>query len=105
MGPVAELGWHVLERCAGRRRTRRRPILPCGPTRGGSNPRPAHLAHQHDGDRHDLPSRHAPAGHPGDDFLLEAARVLKERYKIGHATLQIEIDENNACALVPDSVV
>lgn len=46
-----------------------------------------------------------PAGHPGDDFLLEAARVLKERYKIGHATLQIEIDENNACALAPDSVV
>lgn len=46
-----------------------------------------------------------PAGHPGDDFLMESARVLKERYKIGHATLQIEIDENNACALAPDSVV
>lgn len=46
-----------------------------------------------------------PAGHPGDDFLMEAARVLKERYNIGHATLQIEVDENNACALAPDSVV
>lgn len=45
------------------------------------------------------------AGHPGDDFLLEAARMLKECYKIGHATLQIEIDENNACALALDSVV
>ena len=46
-----------------------------------------------------------PAGHPGDDFLLEVARVLKQRYKIGHATLQIEIDANNACALAPDSTV
>lgn len=46
-----------------------------------------------------------PAGHPGDDFLMEAARVLKKRYKISHATLQIEIDENSACALAPDSVV
>lgn len=46
-----------------------------------------------------------PAGHPGDDFLMEAARVLKEGYKIGHATLQIEIDKSNACALAPDSVV
>jgi cobalt-zinc-cadmium efflux system protein len=46
-----------------------------------------------------------PTGHPGDDFLMEACHLLKKSYKIGHATLQIEIEENNACSLAPDSVV
>ena len=46
-----------------------------------------------------------PDGHPGDRFLMEAAHVLRERYKIGHPTLQIEVSENNACALAPDTVV
>ncbi|MFN4922515.1 MULTISPECIES: cation diffusion facilitator family transporter [Bradyrhizobium] len=46
-----------------------------------------------------------PAGHPGDEFLMEAARLLRTEHKIGHATLQIETDENNACALAPDDVV
>lgn len=46
-----------------------------------------------------------PDGHPGDDFLMECCRMLKKSYKIGHATLQIEISEGNACALAPDSVV
>jgi cobalt-zinc-cadmium efflux system protein len=46
-----------------------------------------------------------PAGHPGDDFLMDACHMLKKSYKIGHATLQIEIEENNACSLAPDSVV
>lgn len=30
---------------------------------------------------------------------------MKETYRIGHATLQIEISEDNECALAPDSVV
>ena len=39
-----------------------------------------------------------PAGHPGDGFLAEAARDLRERFGIGHATLQVERDPA-ACAL------
>jgi cobalt-zinc-cadmium efflux system protein len=46
-----------------------------------------------------------PSGHPGDDFLLECAHLLKKSHKIGHATLQVEVSEGNACALAPDSVV
>ena len=46
-----------------------------------------------------------PYGHPGDQFLMESAYLLRELYKIGHATLQIEITEGNACSLAPDSVV
>jgi len=46
-----------------------------------------------------------PAGHPGDDFLMESAHLLRRSFKIGHATLQIEVDENNACALAPENVV
>jgi cobalt-zinc-cadmium efflux system protein len=46
-----------------------------------------------------------PGGHPGDDFLMESARLLRTSFKIGHSTLQIEVDENNACDLEPDSVV
>jgi cobalt-zinc-cadmium efflux system protein len=32
-----------------------------------------------------------PGGHPGDRFLAETQHDLKERFGIGHATLQIEI--------------
>jgi cobalt-zinc-cadmium efflux system protein len=32
-----------------------------------------------------------PDGHPGDRFLAEAQRELKEHFGIGHTTLQIEI--------------
>ena len=46
-----------------------------------------------------------PGGHPGDEFLMESARFLRTSFKIGHSTLQIEVDENNACTLAPDSVV
>lgn len=46
-----------------------------------------------------------PQGHPGDSFLREVAAELKARHGIGHATLQIEIDANCACALAPDHVV
>lgn len=46
-----------------------------------------------------------PAGHPGDDFLMEACHMLKKSYKIGHTTLQIEIEENDACLLASDNVV
>jgi cobalt-zinc-cadmium efflux system protein len=46
-----------------------------------------------------------PGGHPGDDFLMECCRSLRKSYKISHATLQIEVSEDNECALAPDSVV
>lgn len=45
-----------------------------------------------------------PAGHPGDAFLHETARELDRRFRIGHATLQIETD-GGACALAPPHVV
>jgi cobalt-zinc-cadmium efflux system protein len=31
-----------------------------------------------------------PQGHPGDDFLVEAAEVLHHRFGISHSTLQLE---------------
>ncbi|NUN97821.1 MAG: cation transporter [Candidatus Omnitrophica bacterium] len=33
-----------------------------------------------------------PAGHPGDAFFTELARVLAQRFRIHHPTIQIEID-------------
>jgi cobalt-zinc-cadmium efflux system protein len=37
-----------------------------------------------------------PDGHPGDRFLAQAQRELKEHHGIGHATLQIEIHSPGA---------
>lgn len=34
-----------------------------------------------------------PGGHPGDRFLIDAQRTLRERFGIGHTTLQIEVHE------------
>jgi len=46
-----------------------------------------------------------PGGHPGDEFLAVAATELRQRFGIGHTTLQIEISEETACHLAPDHVV
>jgi cobalt-zinc-cadmium efflux system protein len=46
-----------------------------------------------------------PAGHPGDAFIHGLCRGLADRFKIHHATLQIEVDAHIACALAPDEVV
>lgn len=46
-----------------------------------------------------------PGGHPGDEFLMQAAQTLSRRFRIGHATLQIETDAATLCALAPDEVV
>jgi cobalt-zinc-cadmium efflux system protein len=46
-----------------------------------------------------------PDGHPGDAFLHELASDLAKRFKIIHATVQIEVDPRIACALAPDEVV
>ncbi|MEN9709492.1 MAG: cadmium, cobalt and zinc/H(+)-K(+) antiporter, resistance protein CzcD [Pseudomonadota bacterium] len=40
-----------------------------------------------------------PAGHPGDAFLVEAARMMKARYKIGHPTFQIDLERQVNCPL------
>ena len=39
------------------------------------------------------------AGHPGNAFLAETADALRERFGIGHATLQIEAAGGPACRL------
>jgi cobalt-zinc-cadmium efflux system protein len=46
-----------------------------------------------------------PNGHPGDAFLHELAGNLAARFKINHATVQVEVDPQMACALAPDEVV
>ena len=46
-----------------------------------------------------------PAGHPGDPFLHALTAELAARFRIGHATIQIEIDPDIACALAPDDAV
>lgn len=46
-----------------------------------------------------------PAGHPGDGFLMEVCRTLRERHSIGHATVQVETSEDTVCALAPADVV
>ncbi len=45
-----------------------------------------------------------PAGHPGDQFLVELAQELHDRFSIGHATIQVEVSADIACALQPDHV-
>jgi cobalt-zinc-cadmium efflux system protein len=46
-----------------------------------------------------------PEGHPGDEFLMSICTELRRGYGIGHATLQVETDENNSCALAPETTV
>lgn len=46
-----------------------------------------------------------PGEHPGDAFLMATCTALKDRFGIGHATLQIEISEMTVCALEPNHVV
>ena len=47
-----------------------------------------------------------PGGHPGDRLIAQIADELRERFGIGHATIQVETgDERHPCALAPDHVV
>jgi cobalt-zinc-cadmium efflux system protein len=45
-----------------------------------------------------------PANENGDAFLHETCEALAERFRIGHATLQVETDAA-ACRLAPAEVV
>lgn len=40
-----------------------------------------------------------PAGHPGDAFLVEAARMMKARFGIGHPTFQVDLERQVDCPL------
>jgi cobalt-zinc-cadmium efflux system protein len=47
-----------------------------------------------------------PTGHPGDDFLIETAKHIETRFRIGHATFQVETATGTSpCALASDHVV
>ena len=46
-----------------------------------------------------------PQGHPGDEFLDQLAGELKDRFGIGHATLQVEIGDASECRVAPANVV
>jgi cobalt-zinc-cadmium efflux system protein len=38
-----------------------------------------------------------PSGHPGDELLVQLAHQLHERFSIGHATIQVEVDKGIVC--------
>lgn len=46
-----------------------------------------------------------PDGHPGDEVLAGMAESLRERFDIGHATLQIETSVDGPCHLACDARV
>ena len=46
-----------------------------------------------------------PDGCPGDSFLHDASAMLHDRFEIGHSTIQVEQDEQEACVLAPHNVV
>jgi cobalt-zinc-cadmium efflux system protein len=47
-----------------------------------------------------------PGGHPGDDFLADLVHYVEHRFRIGHATIQIETGSStHPCALAPEHVV
>lgn len=47
-----------------------------------------------------------PDGYPGDEMRLEISSTLRERFGIGHVTIQIEIgDAGHSCELAPAHVV
>ena len=46
-----------------------------------------------------------PGGYPGDAFLHDLAQALEHNFGIGHATVQVEVQEGADCALEADGVV
>jgi cobalt-zinc-cadmium efflux system protein len=46
-----------------------------------------------------------PEGHPGDGFLDEVADALAHEFSIAHATLQIELGDQDQCSLRPEDVI
>ena len=47
-----------------------------------------------------------PAGHPGDHYVCDVSDVLQEKFRIGHATIQIETGDREApCKLAPAHII
>lgn len=46
-----------------------------------------------------------PGGCPGDEFLHGTSAMLHDRFEIGHSTIQVERNEDEACALAPAETV
>jgi cobalt-zinc-cadmium efflux system protein len=46
-----------------------------------------------------------PGGHPGDAEVAGITEQLHHQFNIGHATIQVETDTSQVCALAPDHVV
>jgi cobalt-zinc-cadmium efflux system protein len=47
-----------------------------------------------------------PSGHPGDDYMASVCKDLRERFRVQHATIQIEKgDAAHPCPLASDRVV
>jgi cobalt-zinc-cadmium efflux system protein len=47
-----------------------------------------------------------PGGNPGDRVIAQISCALRERFGVGHATIQVETgDELHPCPLAPDHVV
>ena len=46
-----------------------------------------------------------PKNSDGDGFLHTACEGLEHRFRIGHATLQVETSAAHACRLAPAEVV
>ena len=47
-----------------------------------------------------------PDGHPSDRFIAQVSCDLRERFHVGHATIQVETgDELHPCPLAPEHVV
>jgi cobalt-zinc-cadmium efflux system protein len=46
-----------------------------------------------------------PEGHPGDAFLHALCGTMKERFGIGHVTVQIEVGDAEPCGLKAEDVV
>jgi cobalt-zinc-cadmium efflux system protein len=46
-----------------------------------------------------------PSGCPGDEFLHGTSAMLHDRFEIGHTTIQVERNEDEACSLAPAETV
>ena len=46
-----------------------------------------------------------PKGHPGDQFVASVCQHVRETFRIGHTTIQVETDPAHPCELAPEHVV
>ncbi len=46
-----------------------------------------------------------PKGHPGDQFVASVCRHVRDTFRIGHTTIQVETDPAHPCELAPDHVI